>query len=370
MSVRARPCLRRRVRAPALGASSAGREAPAGSGGGMRNAPLCFIARSRGPQGPRAGCRACSKALTPVAARDGACLLASALVRWAAGVRGCVLHPQPGAPTAPRSPLRARSPACGKPLLHLRRRASLGALGTSSLEVGGGQGRDRGTTSRAAVSQGCKPQAGRGPIWRMTSMGLVWPRPLASKEQDSLLAAAWSYAARVGRPGGSHLSPPCRCARAAHSGAPGMQSLSLHARRRFRQSPSATPLVCRRLASIDGQPCAAAPPAGAAARPLAPWAGLMWQNAADFGAILLWAEHRYYGKSEPFGERPHLVLIALCKADARRGKRARPASACRLPFSSRPVAAGAMYGSSPANPAASHRDARRLDAHPGGASTP
>ena len=46
--------------------------------------------------------------------------------------------------------------------------------------------------------------------------------------------------------------------------------------------------------------------------------GLMWEAAPDFGALLVFAEHRYYGESKPFKEnlREHMEYLTADQAMA------------------------------------------------------
>lgn len=44
--------------------------------------------------------------------------------------------------------------------------------------------------------------------------------------------------------------------------------------------------------------------------------GLMWENAEAFGAMLIFAEHRYYGESLPFGEHTYKHMQWLTSEQA------------------------------------------------------
>jgi lysosomal Pro-X carboxypeptidase len=44
--------------------------------------------------------------------------------------------------------------------------------------------------------------------------------------------------------------------------------------------------------------------------------GLMWENAEKFGAMLIFAEHRYYGESLPFGDKTFEHMLWLTSEQA------------------------------------------------------
>jgi lysosomal Pro-X carboxypeptidase len=77
--------------------------------------------------------------------------------------------------------------------------------------------------------------------------------------------------------------------------------------------------------------------------------GLMWERAEEFGALLVWSEHRYYGESQPFGSVEQSVAnktyLSVEQALADHAKAAGSVrSAYNVPTSAATVAFGGSYG--------------------------